>query len=161
LLAIVAAPAGARQPILMLKPGLWEVTATTTMGAGRPAVERTAPAAGHAKDGDAMRAVMDPRIDQWEICLTREQLERGEVPVTRIEDGCERTVIRSTRRFLEMSVECTGDPSSEGIVTIEALTPASLRAAVHTTLTLDERSVSLRVSMTARWLGDCQAPGGA
>lgn len=55
-------------------------------------------------------------------------------------------------------VECSGEPSSAGTVTIEAPTPGSVRAAVHATVTQDDRSMSLKITMRGRWLGaDCGA----
>ena len=156
--AILVGGAAAQEAALDLTPGLWEVTSTTTLGGGMPVIDTAGLTRDQIAQVDAARAVMQPRTDVSKSCVRQAAIESGAFLQLESDEDCERTILRRTRRRLDMNVECSGEPASSGTTSVEALSPTSFQAAIHTTLAQDDLSLPLKVTLTGRWLSaDCAA----
>ena len=123
-LCILALPAGAQT----LKPGLWEIN--NKMGGGEmdqamadlqkelaqmPPAERKQMEAMMAKQGVRMAAPGAGGGMTVQMCMTREMVERNDMPM---QDGCRMTQNTRSGNTMKMAFTCTNPPSSgEGQVT--------------------------------------------
>lgn len=130
LFPIVALAADKIQPF-NVKPGLWESTMTFTTGAN---------AGGNA------------RTTTSKHCVTKEQLEKG--PDFGRSPECTPTVITSTSSKAEVRIVCeTQNMKGSGTLSIEALTPESVKGTGQSTMTSGGYTVNVSTSFNSKWLG--------
>ncbi len=146
-----AAPVAAQA----LKPGLWEMQ--QKMG-GNPEMDQAM-----AEMRKQMAAMMAQRGVQMapgsgggmavRMCMTREMVERNEVPVQ--QGDCRTTQQQRTGNTLKMAFTCTNPPSSgESQVTFTGSEAFSSRTTVTTTAGGKQEKTT--IEGTGKWLGaDC------
>lgn len=159
-IACAAVPAFAQQN---LKPGLWEVQQRLT---GNPELERQMAevrkqmAALPPEQRKQMEALMSrqgmqmsPGGEGIRMCLTREQLERNDIPSS--QGDCRTTRHSRSGNTLKVAFTCTQPPSS-GETEMTFSSPESYTMKTLVTTTVDGRAEKMTVQGTGKWLGaDC------
>jgi Protein of unknown function (DUF3617) len=158
-LLALALPAGAQA----MKPGLWEIN--NKMGGGQMDAQmaemqkqlaRMPPE--ERKQMEAMMAQRGVRMAPGagggmavQVCMTREMIERNEVPTR---DGCTSTQQKKSGNTIRVAFTCTNPPSSgEGEVNF---TPESYTSRMTVKTMVDGKSESMVVDATGKWLkADC------
>lgn len=147
----------AQAPLLDVKPGLWEVTMTSsTETAGAPPADtsKMTPAQ-KAQMQAATRAMAQPRTDTQKKCVTKEAAAKGLIEVEP-EEGCKDTVTANTKTAFDMKRVCTGDRTENSTTHMEASSREAMRATVATSVTEDGSTQKMNVSLAAKWLSaDC------
>jgi hypothetical protein len=157
--ACAAFPAAAQN----LKPGLWEVRQKVQ---GNPEMERQMEEARkqmaamppeQRKQIEAMMArpglQMGPGGDSIRMCLTREMVERDQIPAN--QGDCKVTQQQRSGNTLRANFTCSNPPSSgESQVTFTSSETYSMRTTA--TATVGGRPERMTVEGTGKWLGaDC------
>jgi hypothetical protein len=143
---------------LNLKAGLWQVTTTTA-----PSGDVMVPAALLEKLTLEQRARVQDRIETRKSepekttvkrqCLTRKHLDDG-IPLSPDLKSCTRTVLTSTRRKVDMHVECVEKGiKSDGTFQIEALSSENVKGSIRLSATSGYNAANSTSTFTARWIG--------
>jgi hypothetical protein len=158
--ALAALPAAAQS----LKPGLWEVqNKVSTAGmpdamaemqkqmAAMPPEQRKQMEAMMAQHGMRMAPGTGGGI-ATQMCMTREMVERNELPM---DEGCRMTQQQRTGNTMRMAFTCTKPPSTgEGEFTF--LGPEAYRSRMTVKVTDKGRTETATVEGSAKWLSaDC------
>ena len=152
-----ALPAGAQT----MKPGLWEISNKTSGGQADQAMAEMQKQLAdmppdERKQMEAMMAQRGVRLAPGgkggmlvQMCMTREMVERSEVPV-QSGNGCTSTQNRRSGNTIQVAFKCTNPPSSgEGEV---KFTPESYTS--H--MTIKSQGETMVVDATGKWLkADC------
>jgi Spy/CpxP family protein refolding chaperone len=153
-LAAVAAAAAAQS--LNVKPGLWEVTATTQTS-GRPPMDLSSLSPEQrAKIEAAMKKQMGemakPTVSRE--CMTREKIDKELFGDKDLDPSCKRTTIAKTATVQELKVECTGKQKMTGTMRFEAVTPESVKGTVNMVAEGAGQTMNANSTFTAKWLAD-------
>lgn len=160
---VLAACAASGASAQTLKPGLWEMQQRIQ---GNPELERQLAQARQQmaalppeqrKQMEAMMARQGVQVGPGgagvRMCLTREMVERDEVPVN--EGDCRTTRSQRTGNTLSMAFTCTKPPSS-GESQVTFTSPEAYTSRTTVTSTVDGRPEKMTVEGTGKWLGaDC------
>lgn len=165
-LALAASPLAAQAQTL--KPGLWEITnmirggGPSTQDAARvqqelanlPPEQRQMIQDMMAKHGLTMGSA-GPGGLSVRACMTKEMVERNEVPAQQGE--CRHNTAPRIGNSMKLSFSCTNPPASgEGTITFLSPESYSMRMAVNTTAA--GRSENIEMDATGKWLAaDCGA----
>jgi hypothetical protein len=150
-----------------LKPGLWEMTHNVKSASGElekgralaqqqmanmPPEQRRMMEEAMAKHGVQMG--MGPGPMSMKTCLTREMVERNEMPVQH--GNCKTTKQERTGNTLRVTYTCTKPPSTtEGEYTFQSPEAFTVKMTVNTA-TGDGRRDTMTVDGSGKWLGaDC------
>jgi hypothetical protein len=153
--ALASAAAGAQT----LKPGLWEID-NSGAGMDQAMAQMQQQLANmppeQRKQMEAMMAQRGMRVGGHgmavRVCMTREMVERHEMPVR---EGCTTTKNERTGNTVRIAFRCTNPPSSgEGEFTF--VNPESYRSRIAVTSTAEGRSEAMTMESSGKWLGaDC------
>ncbi|HSI54264.1 MAG TPA: DUF3617 domain-containing protein [Ramlibacter sp.] len=163
-LAVAATTAGAQN----LKPGLWEVTNKMQTASGQMEAQMAQAQAQMAAMPPEQRKMMEEMMAQRgvklgaggpgsgmsaKICLTKEMVERNEVPAQ--QGDCKTTQHARTGNTMKMSFVCTNPPSNgEGQVTFVGPDAYNMKMLVNTTV--QGKPEKINMDGTGKWLGaDC------
>jgi hypothetical protein len=155
----IALPAGAQT----MKPGLWEISNKASGGQMDQALaemqkhlaqmspeQRQQVAAAMASRGMRMAPDASGGMNV-QVCMTREMVERNEVPTRQ---GCTSTQQKKNGNTIHVAFACQNPPSSgEGDV---SFTPESYTSHMTMQTTVQGRSETMVMDATGKWLGaDC------
>jgi Spy/CpxP family protein refolding chaperone len=144
----------ARAQSLNVKPGLWEVTATTTTSGMPPMDLSGLPPAQRAKIEAAMKKQMaeqtKPTVTRE--CMTKEKIESGVFQDKDLDASCKRTTIAKTPTLQELKIECTGSQKMTGTMRFEAPTPESVHGTVSMIAGGGAQTMNASSTFTARWI---------
>ncbi|MEZ0307629.1 MAG: DUF3617 domain-containing protein [Ramlibacter sp.] len=163
-LAVAATTAGAQN----LKPGLWEVTNKMQTASGQMEAQMAQAQAQMAAMPPEQRKMMEEMMAQRgvklgaggpgsgmsaKICLTKEMVERNEVPAQ--QGDCKTTQHARTGNTMKMSFVCTNPPSNgEGQVTFVGPDAYNMKMLVNTTV--QGKPEKINMDGTGKWLSaDC------
>ena len=163
-LAVAATTAGAQN----LKPGLWEVTNKMQTASGQMEAQMAQAQEQMAAMPPEQRKMMEEMMAQRgvklgaggpgsgmsaKICLTKEMVERNEVPAQ--QGDCKTTQHARTGNTMKMSFVCTNPPSNgEGQVTFVGPDAYNMKMLVNTTV--QGKPEKINMDGTGKWLGaDC------
>jgi hypothetical protein len=152
-----------------LKPGLWEISNKMQSSSGQmeqamaqaqqhmasmPPEQRKKMEDMLAKQGVAMGSA--PGMSSVKICMSREMVERNEMPAQQPGD-CKTTVLPRSGNTVKMSYTCSNPPSSgEGEYTL--VSPEAYTSRMVSTTTVQGKPEKLTMQATGKWLsGDCGA----
>lgn len=153
LLASSAVPSAIAGEGLDIKPGLWQVTTTTTVRGSLlpPAMlEKLSPEA-RAKLQDEQRKIeaAGPQTSTSKSCVKPEDLTEGAFrPDDSREPSCKTTFLAQTRSVQEATTECKGDNPRTTRLRIEALGRERMKAVLSATLP----NGSMSAQMSGQWL---------
>ncbi len=165
-LAFAAAAASAQN----MKPGLWELTNKMSSSSGQmdqamaqaqqamakmPPEQRKKMEEMLAKQGVALGAT-GPGGTSVKICMTKEMVERSEMPAQNQGD-CKTTVSPRTGNTVKMAYTCSNPPSSgEGEFTYAS--PEAYTSKVTSTTTVQGKPEKITMDASGKWLSaDCGA----
>jgi len=157
-----AASAVAAGTQLAVTPGLWEITSTNHT-TGAPPIPPDALAKLSPDQRARFEAMMKAqqqnqgRTHVFKSCLTAEQLKRGfTLGPTNPQDKCQKTVVSSTSKVLEVHLECTGQDHAVGTFHYEALTPKTVAGKMDIVVTRGAQSMTVKNDMRGKWVAaDC------
>jgi hypothetical protein len=153
----VTAVLSAQAPALNVKLGLWENTVVTNMsGMAMPQMDTSKmPAEQAAKMAEAMKAMMGPRTVTEKHCLTKEDLQKDSFMLP--DDSrmkCTRTVTTNTSATFAADIDCTGERSMKGQLSVESLEDGNAYKATMKMATSGRgQTVNLTMNMTGKYLG--------
>jgi hypothetical protein len=153
LLAAWAVPSARAGDGLDIKPGLWQVTTTTTVRGSLlpPAMlEKLSPEA-RAKLQAEQRKIeaAGPQTQKSKSCVKPEDLTEGAFrPDDSREAGCKTTYLAQTRSVQEATTECKGDNPRTTRMRIEALGRDRMKAVLSATTP----NGSMNAEMSGQWL---------
>jgi hypothetical protein len=163
-LAAFALPASAQS----LKPGLWEMNhkmggnAQMDQAMAEMAKQMAAMPPEQRKQMEAMMAQRGMQMPQagkgggmaMKVCMTKEQVERGEAPM---QEGCRVTTMSRSGNTTRMAYTCTNPPSSgEGQFTYHSPEAYSSKMLVRTQV--EGKTEQMTMEGSGKWLGaDCGA----
>lgn len=162
--AALCLPAAAQN----LKPGLWEITSKMQSGSGQmeaamakaqqqlasmPPEQRKMMEEMMAKHGAKMGAGGPGGGMSVSICMTREMVERNELPAH--QGNCRTTSQPRTGNTMKMAFSCASPPSSgEGEVTFVSAEAYTQKMVINTTV--QGKPEKLSMDGAGKWLGaDC------
>ena len=151
-IALALASTAAYPEPLDVKPGLWEVTTTTTMS-GMPPIDYSGMTPEQkARIEAAMKArqATGPRVHVRKSCVTREKLAREPFQEKETE-SCTHTMISSTRTEWQAKLRCT-QPKSVGEFKMEALSRERIKGTIQMNASDDKHAMAVQVSIAGRWL---------
>jgi hypothetical protein len=148
-----------------VEPGLWQYTVKIRSQSGQiegalsraqaelaklPPDQRRAIEQMMASRGVSLGA--DGNTTQVKACLTKEQAERGTVPVSVQRGQCTQKLISSDGSTSKMAFTCQTDPPSSGVgeVTFISRTAVSAKVAVDTVV--EGKPERLNLSQEGKWL---------
>ena len=153
-LIVLAVTASAQS--LNVKPGLWEVTATTH-ASGMPPMDLS----GLAPDQRAkIEASMKKQMSEMakptvtRECMTREKIDKELFGDKDLDPSCKRTTIAKSATVQELKVECTGKQKMTGSMRFEAVTPESVKGTVNMVAEGAGQTMNASSTFTAKWLAD-------
>jgi hypothetical protein len=147
---------------LSAKLGLWEVTTTQQMS-GVPPI----PADRLAKLTPEQRAHMEalfkqkagsPTVRTRQTCVTQEKLDKA--PFSEERANCQRTVVNSTSKMLEMHEVCTEQDGSQRQIDAkyEIVGDNSMKGSTQVKASNAGRTMNMNIDLSGKWLGsDCGA----
>jgi Spy/CpxP family protein refolding chaperone len=154
--ALVVASTAAWAQSLNVKPGLWEVTATTHASGLPPMDLSSLPPEQRAKIEAAMKKQMNdmakPTVTRE--CMTKEKIDKELFGDKDLDPSCKRTSITRTATVQELKVECTGKQKMTGTMHFEALTPEAVKGTVNMVAEGAGQTMNASSTFTAKWLGD-------
>ena len=165
-IAFASFAAGAQQ----LKPGLWEITNKMQTGSGQmeqqmaqmqqqmanmPPEQRKMVEEMMAKQGVKMGPGGPGGGITARICMTKEMVERNEVPSGQQRGDCKTTQQSRSGNTMKMAFSCTNPPSSgEGQVTFNSNEAYTMKMVVHTQV--QGRPETMNMDASGKYLGaDC------
>jgi Protein of unknown function (DUF3617) len=155
LVTFVVLSAPMRAQSLNVKPGLWEVTATTTTSGMPPMDLSGLPPDQRAKIEAAMKKQMGdmakPTVTHE--CMTKEKIDKELFGDKDLDPSCKRTTIAKTPTLQELKVECTGKQKMTGTMRFEALTPESVKGTVNMIAEGAGQTMNASSTFSAKWLG--------
>jgi hypothetical protein len=145
-----------------IKPGLWEINNKMSGGqmdqamsemqkamAGMSPAERKQMEEMMARQGVKMVAPGAGGGMAVQVCMTKEQVERNDMPM---QDGCRMTQNTRSGNTLRMAYTCTRPPSSgEGTVTFHSSESYTSKMTVKSTE--QGRTETMTMDATGKWLG--------
>ena len=148
----------AQSPALDIKMGLWDIAAISHLG-GEMAIDTTRmpPEQKKVIEQAMKKAMSEARTSVAKWCLSQKKLEKwifaGENPPGQT---CTQTPTSNTPTSLEVTTNCTGEHASTAQMHLDALSPTSIKGAIKSTTTEQDRTMTLNVALTGKWLGsDC------
>ncbi|MRD49437.1 DUF3617 family protein [Caenimonas koreensis DSM 17982] len=152
-----------------MKPGLWEVNNKMSAGAGSEMDQKMAQAREAMKsmppeqrkmmeDAMAQRGVKmgegGPGNISVKVCMTKEMVERDQMPTQRSGD-CTTTRQSRSGNTMNMAFTCTNPPSSgEGTFTFNSSEAYSMKMLMNTAV--EGKPTKMTMEGTGKWLGaDC------
>lgn len=152
-IALVFASTAALAEPLDVKPGLWEVTATTEMSGMAPIDTSKMTHEQKARVEAAMkkRQGQGSRAHVRKTCMTEEKIKREPFQEKDME-SCSYTVISSTRTKWQAKRICT-KPKSVGEFKVEALSREHIKSTVQINASDDKHAMAVHVSMDGKWIG--------
>jgi hypothetical protein len=159
----LAAVLAAQAPALDVRMGLWEVTATTTIGGQMPSMTgmdmSSMTPEQQARMAEAMKGMMGAHTTTSKSCLTREEFDKSSLLGMNDEEkdaDCRQTITTNTRTTLEGSVTCKGAQEMSGRVHIEAASPTAFSGTFNSSSGASGQAMTFGVTMAGKWLGaDC------
>lgn len=151
--------AHADSPRFDVKPGLWEMTASS-QSSGVPPIPAEALAHMTPQQREMMQQHMrdamarghEPHVTQH--CVTEKKLRDLDFGDDR--PNCHRTIISRTPRLVNMREECTGREKINGTVHIEAVDREHFRGKFDMQMTNGTDTMTIHQTMQGVWLGsDC------
>jgi len=163
-LAVFASAAGAQS----LKPGLWEITNKMQTSSGQMEAQMAQAQQQMANMPPEQRKMMEEMMAQRgmkmgaggpggmsvKVCMTKEMVERNEVPAQQRGD-CKTTQQSRSGNTMKMAFTCTNPASSgEGQVTFASPEAYSMKMAVSTVV--QGKPEKINMDGAGKWLGtDC------
>ncbi|MDB5873276.1 MAG: hypothetical protein JWQ07_2718 [Ramlibacter sp.] len=152
-----------------LKPGLWEITNKMQTGSGQMEQQMAQAQAQMANMPPDQRKMVEEMMAKQgvkmgsggpgggmsvKVCMTREMVERNEMPAQQRGD-CQTTQQSRSGNTMKMAFSCTNPPSSgEGQVTFTSSEAYSMKMAVNTTV--QGKPEKINMDGAGKWLGaDC------
>jgi hypothetical protein len=155
LLPIVASAADR----LNVKPGLWEISATTEM-AGMPPLPKELldqmPAEQRAQLESQIKQAGggEPITETSRECITERDLERPFESAN--PEDCKQQIVKSTRTMQEVKLTCSGEYQGSGNLRIHTPTPESMTGDMDVSVGDGSTTMTIKAKMKGRWLGaDC------
>lgn len=166
LLALLAATVSLPAAAQALKPGLWEINnkmgGSPQMDQGMAEMQKQLAAMppDQRKQMEAMmaqRGMQMPRAAPgggmaMRVCMTKEMVERNDVPM---QEGCRMTSQTRSGNTMRMAFACTNPPSSgEGQFTFAS--PESYTSRMTVKTVVDGKNETMTMDAAGKWLGaDC------
>ena len=162
-LAAFAAGASAQQ---QLKPGLWEITSSMKSSSGEMEKQMAAAQAQMANMPPEQRRMMEQAMAKQgmkmgargpggttsQMCMTKEMVERNEVPAQRGE--CRTTKQERSGNTIRMAYQCNDGTRGEGEYTVVGPESYRMKSTVH--MAGQGRPETMTMDGSGRWLGaDC------
>jgi len=144
-----------------VKPGLWQVTKTTTTGGQVPAglLEKLTPEQrAKLEERMAARSGQPGKAITYKSCVTQEQINKGfSFAEDRERNLCTSTVVSSTTSKEDLRLECTQNGMKlNGTAHLERIDSENVRARTEFVGTDGARSMNAGSTYTGKWLGsDC------
>jgi len=142
-----------------VKPGLWQVTMTTTMAGQVPAdlLQKLTPEQ-RAKFEERMAARSgEPNKPMtYKSCITQEQINKG-YSFAEDRHSCTSTVVSSSRSKEDVRLECSENGMKlNGTVHLERIDSEDVKAQLESVGTDGERTIHSNATLAGKWLGsDC------
>ena len=157
LLAAGLCLAHADGPRFDVKPGLWEMSATT-QSSGAPPIPPEALAHMTPQQREMMqqhmRDSMGERTHVSKHCVTEQKLRDMDFGNDR--PNCHKTVMSRTARKVDLREECTGREKVDGVLHVEAVDREHFRGNFDMQMSDGTHTMSIKQSMQGTWLGsDC------
>jgi hypothetical protein len=147
----------AQAPVLDIKLGLWESTIVTNMGgAAMPQMDMSKlPPEQAAKIAEAMKGLTGDRTMTDKNCLTKEDLAKDSFMMPdNSKMTCKRTVTTNTKSTFAADIDCTGETTTKGQITVESLAGGSAyKGAMKMATTSRGRTMNLTMTMSGKYLG--------
>ena len=148
----------AADPSLDIAPGLWEITmraeSTGDLPVPEEALARMSPEQRAKLEATMRAAIAQPH--KLKECLTAEKIRQGLALDPQKNPSCTRTVVSSSPILLDMHETCTGANPRTATVHVEAPDPHTMHGTVHTDMTRNTRTMTVKGTMDGTWLGaDC------
>ena len=156
-IAILTAGAGLAADSLTpldAKTGLWEVTSVTERS-GMPPI----PADALAKLPPEQRAKIEaqfkttPQTTTKQSCFTKDDVAKG-LGLNNTDKSCRQTVITSTGTRQEVKWECDGQNKNSGSLKIDVPDSSHVNGLIEMTMGANGRVMNMKVTTTAKWLGN-------
>lgn len=145
----------AAQEKLEIRPGMWEITATTKvtgMPVSRELLERLTPEQRAQVEAEMKaQAATGPQTAVTRECITEEDVERPFKPANTAD--CRQTIVRTTRTTQEARLECTGEQKGTGLLRVEAENPETMTAQLDMRAGEGAEAFAIEAEMKGRWLG--------
>jgi hypothetical protein len=167
-IAAVAFAAGTAFAQSQMKPGLWEITQKMQSASGQMEQQMAQMQQQMANMPPEQRKMVEQMMAQrgmkmgtaggsgmtMKICLTKEQIERNQMPQQQRGD-CKTSMQPRVGSTVKMSFTCSNPPSSgEGEYTVTSSDSYAMKMVVHTQV--QGKPETMNMDGTGRWLGaDC------
>ncbi|HYM25037.1 MAG TPA: DUF3617 domain-containing protein [Vicinamibacterales bacterium] len=146
----------AQAPMLDVRMGLWETTATTTMNNMMAGVDTSKMNDQQKAQIEAMMKNMQGKPVVTKSCMTKEKFEKQNFMQNRPNSDCKQTVTTNTRTAMDATVVCSTPETIKGQVHIEATSPTAFKGTVHSTGSARGHEIEVSIDLSGRWLGaDC------
>ena len=153
----VTAALVAQAPVLDVKFGLWENTIVTNLGGAAMPQKDTSklPPEQAAKIAEAMKGLTGDRTITEKNCITKEDLAKDSFMMPENSKmTCKRTVTTNTKSTFAADIDCTGETTTKGQITVESLAGGSAyKGAMKMATTSRGRTMNLTMTMTGKYLG--------
>ncbi len=158
--------AQAAEPVLHLKPGLWQSTTQVNVSgqAAMPAMP-SMPESELAKLPPAQRARIEQMLKNMpgtagkpivtKSCITEKDLEDARNFAPERPD-CKQTILKQTATDIQMKYECTGENPTSMTGEFKTSSPLAYSGEMHGTATVNGHTMTIANTMQGKWLGsDC------
>ncbi|MGH8176389.1 MAG: DUF3617 domain-containing protein [Steroidobacter sp.] len=143
-----------------IRPGTWEITATTHMS-GAPTVSQdllskmTPQQRAELEAAFKAEAAKGPQTEVSRECITAEEAERPFKAAER--EGCTQIITRTTRTTQEARLVCTGENKGSGMLRVTAPNPETMTAAFELRSGDGPDAMTIKSQMKGRWLtAECE-----
>src|SRR5579862_2844570 len=153
LTAVIAAQA---TPMLDVKMGLWESTATTNMGNVMAGVDTSKMPPEQKAQMEAMMKSMAGKPIVTKTCMTKEKFEKNSFMQNRPNSDCKQTITNNTRTSMDATVVCTTPQPMTAQMHLESVGSTAYTGTVKSKSTARGREMEVTIEMSGKWLGaDC------
>ena len=142
---------------LKVKVGLWQTTMTGRTSGALPVppdvMARLTPEQRAKVEEQIRSSAGEAQTSTYKNCLNEGDLEKGP-NFGQADKECTQVVVNSSSRKMEMRFECKGtEMNMSGNVTVEALSPESLKGLVHSSFSSDGHTADTTATFTSHWIG--------
>lgn len=145
---------------LDIRPGTWEITATTQVSGAPPLSQEmlskmTPQQRAELEAAFKAEAAKGPQTEVTRECITPEEVEQP-FKAAELED-CTQDIERTTRTTQEARLVCTGEAKGSGLLKVTAPTPETMSATLDLRAGEGPDAMTIKAQMKGRWLtAECE-----